>query len=93
MNKEQLIEELKNSLPSRKMLEVVNIGIVKIGDELITLKNRPCYEFKEVEAITYNESHDMNHDYREILAKTVIFSNSLIGLRGKRAIEKYIMEK
>lgn len=91
MNKEQLIEVLRTSLPSRRMLEVVNIGAVQVGKELIILKQRPNYDFKEEEVITYAERHDMNYPYRELLAKTVIFDNMLINRRGQDAIMQYLI--
>jgi hypothetical protein len=93
MNKEQLIEVLRTSLPSRRMLEVVNIGAVKVGDELIILKQRPNYDLVEEEMITYSERHDMYHSYKELIAKSVIFHESLISIRGKKAIHDYMIEE
>lgn len=92
MNKQELIEILRTSLPSRRPLEVVNIGVVKVGDEFIVLKQRPNYEFNKEEATLYSEQHDKMHDYKEILAKTVIFDDKLISIRGRHAIEEYLNE-
>jgi NADH pyrophosphatase NudC (nudix superfamily) len=75
------------------MLEVVSIGAVKIGDELIVLKQRPMYDLVEENMITYNEVHDMNYHYQELIAKSVIFDQKLLNLRGRQAIEEYIIEE
>lgn len=93
MNKEKLIEILRISLPSRRLLEVVSIGAVKVGDELIILKQRPDYEVIEEDMITYNERHEITHGYRELIAKSVIFDNSLFYIRGRLAIEAYKLSK
>lgn len=93
MNKTELIQELRVSLPSRRMLEVVNIGAVKVGDELIVLKKRPYYDVIEEDMIIYNEHHNMHHDYKELIAKSVIFDSSLIGRRGKEVIKNYLLAK
>lgn len=89
MNKNTLIAELRMSLPSR-MLEVVNIGAVKVGAELIILKQRPRYDVVEEDMVTYSERHYMHHDYKELIAKNVIFDSSLINHRGKEAIKNYL---
>lgn len=36
----ELITELKNSLPSKRMLQVVSAAIVDVGDTTFILKNR-----------------------------------------------------
>jgi len=90
MNKTELIEELRMSLPSRRMLEVVNIGAVKVGDELIILKQRPNYDVIEENMIAYNERHNVYHNYKELLAKNVIFNTGLFGFKGREAIKNYL---
>jgi hypothetical protein len=86
---ETLKEELRYSLP-RIMLERVNVGAVKIGEELIVLKNRYDFRPSESELELYKEYHGIHHDYSELTHKSVIFDNSIIGIRGTRAIMEYI---
>ena len=90
MDKKQLIEVLETSLLYKRLMEVVNVGAVKVGNELFILKQRPSFEFKEDEAILYGEHHDMHYHYRDILAKTVIFDHSLFNIRGQNAISEYL---
>lgn len=90
MNKQELIEELCYSLPARRMLEVVNVGAVKVGDEYVILKQRPGYEFKPENSIIFVKDLGWKHDYKEILAKSVIFSGDAIRRRGYEAIAKYL---
>ena len=89
MDRQELAEILRTSLPSKRMLEVVSIGAVKVGSKLIILKQRPSYEFKEDEAVLYSERHDIGHHYKEIQAKTVIFDTKLLNLRGQEAIKEF----
>ena len=96
MKKEKLIEELRLAIIDKRMLHTVNIGAVKIGDEFIILKNRPAYEFKEEDAIFYNEVHhyhDRSYRYRELFAKTVVYDIALFNMRGKEAIAEYLLDK
>lgn len=93
MNKQELIEELKYSLPSKRMLDVVNVGAVRVGNEYVILKQRPGHEFKLEESIHFVENIGLKHDYKEILGKSVIFSGNAIGYRGHEAIEKFLESK
>jgi hypothetical protein len=88
---EHLKEQLRFAIPSKRMLEVVNVGAIKLGDELIVLKNR--YDFNPIEElmITYDEKHEMGYEYKEILGKSVIFDEKIFGRRGQKAIMDYIM--
>lgn len=93
MDKQTLIKELRYSLPSKRMLDVVRCAVVKVNDELIVLKNR--YDFQPMEnlMIKYDEVHDMSHDYKEIQGRSVIFDVKLFGQRGQRAIQEYLIEE
>jgi len=92
MNDLQLIEELKNSLPSRRMLEVASVAIVDIGENTLIIKNRypEWYLFKYDDFIHYTEKHGMEHDYEEIIGKKVRFDLSLFSRRGQEAAEKWL---
>jgi hypothetical protein len=93
MNKEQLIEELRVSIVSKRLLEVVSIGAVEVGGDLIILKQRPSYEFNREEAITYSEQQPMGYPYKELIAKTVIFDHKLFNRRGHKAMFDYMIEE
>lgn len=88
MNKSELAEVLRNCLPSKRMLEKVNYGVVKVGDELIYLKKREGAE--EGDFITWKEKRGFEDGYNELLGKSVIFSLSLINERGIKAINSYL---
>lgn len=87
----ELITELKNSLPSKRMLQVVSAAIVDVGDTTFILKNRgPEYILLKYADFTYyNENHgsDLHYDYDEIARKNVRFDLNLFGERGKRAVD------
>lgn len=88
---EVLKRELRTSLPSPRMLNVVDMGVIDIGDELIILKNR--HDHKPIKELLtpYNEiQYDMGHKYKEILGENVIFDKELLSRRGKLAIMNYI---
>jgi hypothetical protein len=86
---EELVEQLRFSLP-RRMLEQVSVGVIKLGDELIVLKNR--YDHQPIESLleVYDEYHGIHHDYSELRGKSVIFNEKILGTRGTRAIIEYI---
>lgn len=88
MNKSELAEVLRNCLPSKRMLEKVNYGVVKVGDELIYLKKREGAE--EGDFITWKENRGFEDSYNELLGKSAIFSLSLINERGIKAINSYL---
>lgn len=80
------IQEIKNSLPSRRMFEVTSVSAVMINDELLYLKNRYEYEPAKESFIFYDELHDIEYDYNELHNKNVIFSRGLLSERGLEAI-------
>lgn len=86
---DELKTELIHSLPSRRILDVVSNLAVRnpYTNELIFLKQRPCYEDTPIDKyIEYNERHDMHHNYNELLSQHVIISISLLHRRAKEAI-------
>ncbi|PGO60609.1 hypothetical protein [Priestia megaterium] len=95
IDREILKMELRLSLPSKMMLEVVNFGAIEVDGELIVLKNRypKNYVFHPDSFIHYDEWHDMHHKYKEIEKKNVIFDKSLLRPRGLRAIEDAMKRK
>lgn len=88
MNKEELIEELRLSLKSKIMLELVKNGAVKICGDYIFLKRRDGTDF--CNPIKWEENKGFQYDYKEIHDKNVVFSFSLFGDRGQKAVMKYI---
>ncbi|WP_078391265.1 hypothetical protein [Shouchella patagoniensis] len=90
MDKKTLKNELRMSIISKRLLEVVIIGAVEVGNDLVILKQRANYDFKEEEAIYYSEKHDLNYGYKELIAKVVIYDHSLFKLKGRAAIKEYL---
>lgn len=89
--KNKLIDEIRYSIPNKRLLEVVNNLAVKNPNtnELIYLKQRPNFEGTPLsEYIEYDEYHDMNYGYSELLTKSVIIDKELLGLRGREALDK-----
>jgi hypothetical protein len=94
MNTITLIEELRNSLPNRKMLEVVAVGAVEIDNRLIILKSRfpEMHIFSKDEFVRFDKDLGRQYDYEEIRGKLVIFDHSIISYRGREAIKKWLGE-
>lgn len=96
MNKEQLITELINCLPNKRIREAANNLAVEhpFTKELIFLKQRPgCEDIPISDYITYAEEHDLRHFYGELNGKSVILDSSLLGQRGKWAFfENWIIK-
>ena len=90
MRKSELAEVLRSCLPTIRMLDNVNIGVIKVGDDLIYLKRRYGAEIGEF--ITWEDNRGFNGDYKELYGKNVIFSLSLLSIRGKEAVTKYLDE-
>lgn len=92
MNTLTLIEELKSSLPSMRMLHVVAVGAVEVGNRLIILKNR----FTEISSFSKDQFETLsswNESYEDLHGKMVIFDHSLLNMRGKRAIKEWMDTK
>jgi hypothetical protein len=85
-----LIDELKNALPSRRMLDRVRFGAVKVGDKLVVLKNRYTFEPQEHLMIKYSKKQPHDHDYRELHGSSVLFDKSILNERGHKAIDLYL---
>lgn len=88
MNKQELVEELRLSLPSKRMLEIVSNGAIQMYGDLILLKRREGTSLDNF--IKWEENKGWQHDYQEIHGKNVIFSLSLFDIRGQQAILKYL---
>lgn len=89
--KNDLIDEIRYSISNKRLLEVTNNLAVRNPNngELIHLKQRPNFEDTPLsEYIEYNEHHDMNYGYSELLTKSVIINKELLGLRGRDALDK-----
>lgn len=100
-SKEILLEELRHSLPSRKILEVSNLLAIKIGKEYFVLKDgykcRGGYVTKfldESELLDYkNIIENPYHRYDEVLGKKVLVDKRILHRRGLDAIVEYLENK
>ena len=100
-SKEILLEELRHSLPSRKILEVSNLLAIKIGKEYFVLKDRHKgkggYVTKlldESELLDYkNIIENPYHRYDEVLGKKVLVDKRILHRRGLDAIIEYLENK
>jgi predicted ATP-binding protein involved in virulence len=91
MNKQDIINELRNSLPSIRIVEVTNnLAVLNpYTGKLIYLKQRPNFEDTPLsEYVSYNEKHDKLHNYQELLTKSVIIDFNLLNERGKELLKK-----
>jgi hypothetical protein len=89
--KNEIIDEIRYSIPNKRILEVTNNLAVRNPktNELIFLKQRPNFEDTPLsDYIEYNEFHDMNYGYPELFTKSVVIDKSLLGRRGIEALEK-----
>lgn len=88
MNKEELIRELKYSLPSKEMLDAVNFGAVDIDGTFVILKNRYVdgFVFHPNSITYYNKSYFKTHTIAELRGRNVIFSPEVFGRRGLLAL-------
>lgn len=87
MFEKDLVKELRVSLPSTKMLEVVRNGAIQIYGELIFLKK---VDEDPTDFIKWEENKGYGHHYYEIQGKNVVFGHTLFNKRGQEAIEKYL---
>ena len=85
---EELVEELRCSLPSKQMLDIVSFGAVEINGMLITLKSRYGYGYLfHPNSITrYYKPYFDTHNYEELQGKNVIFSTEVFSRRGLLAL-------
>lgn len=94
--KRDLLEEISYSLPSKRMLDAVNIGAVQLGTTLIILKYKNEYNsediIKDIESnplILVNISKtDLNYEYTELHNKNVIFSKGSLRFKAIPAIQE-----
>lgn len=90
MDIKELKEILRTSIRSKRLLEIVSIGAVKVGNEYIIIKQRPYYEFEEGKIVYYDEEHEMSYAYRELIGETVVYGHSLFNRSGQAAIREYL---
>lgn len=82
-----LTQEIKYSLPSKRILEQASVVAVIYNDtSLLLLKNRYEEELKNIYFENYDELHDADHDYSELHGKKIILSRKLLSERGLEAI-------
>ncbi|QHJ03719.1 hypothetical protein [Bacillus sp. AM1(2019)] len=90
MNKKQLVEVLRTSLPSKRILDLVDLGIVQLLGEPLLLKVRSGYSLSQTGLIEWNENKGCHYNYNELSGKKVIFGFNAFNRRGQEAIEKYL---
>lgn len=90
MNREELIQEIRYSLPNKRMLDVVAFGGVIINSKMVTLKNRygDGYIFHPDSFVNYNEPYFKKHDLMALEKKNVVFGADVFGRRGLLAMVK-----
>lgn len=98
MNKEELMDVLRNSLPSKRMLSVVNLCAIKVGNEYFVMKDRykgvgsyvtDC--LNEEELMDYKEIVvSPNHKYSELLHKNILIDKRILSRSGHMAIIEYL---
>lgn len=94
MNREDVKLELRKSLPSIRLLHVVSNLVIEHPEtkELIFLKQRPGFENVSIsDYINYSERHDLLHFYGELIGKSVILDISLLGDRGRKALNDWVL--
>lgn len=84
-----LKEEVKNGLPSQKLLQVVEYGGVRVGGRLIKLKDRWEGAFQNItfEPIEYNQPF-REEDLEILKGKQVIFGEQVFTRNGLMALVK-----
>lgn len=94
--KNELINEVIYSMPSKRMIDVVNIGSVNYKGKNIILKFR-CEEkdlsdiFLKFPPLVYDKFiHDFNHDYADLVKKNVSFDISILSKRGIVALNELV---
>ncbi|QOV08419.1 hypothetical protein Kirov_220 [Bacillus phage Kirov] len=89
MNREDLIQEIRWSLPDKKLLDVVNFGAIKLNGELVVLKSREG--FIPQDTIRYDKPYKpfvQKEDIAGIQGKNVVFSPDTFSRRGLLAMAK-----
>jgi len=91
MNREELIQEIKWSLPDKRLLDVVNFGAIKLNGELVVLKSREGRIPQAQDRIRYDKPYKpfiQKEDIAEIQGKNVVFSPDTFSRRGLLAMAK-----
>lgn len=90
MTKEELINEIRFSLPNADLLRVVNFAGVLINGRVFAIKVRPSFDHTAYmgQLIEYNKPYHAEHNIKELEKKNVIFGIDVLNRRGKDAILK-----
>lgn len=90
MTKEELIEEIKASLPNPDLLRVVTFAGIELNDRVIVLKSKSDFRYTDLKNqwIKYNKSYQEEHNPKELLKKNVVFTSDVLSRRGKEALRK-----
>lgn len=90
MTKDELKVILRTSIKSQRLLFNVSVGVVKVNNEYIILKDRHSHEFIEDKALYYDKEQEMDYPYLELRGETVIYGHNLFNKRGQEAIKEYL---
>lgn len=85
---EELKQTIGRSLPNRRMTELVRFGAVEINGMMVVFKNR-LDTYESVSFEHYGERHDMEHHYKELQGKAIIFDIDLLNRAGREALMNY----
>ncbi|MGF2716647.1 hypothetical protein ACQUY5_31290 [Bacillus cereus] len=91
MTKEELIEEIKFSLPNPNLLRVVTFAGVEVNDRVVVIKSKPDFRYTEDfknQWIKYNKPYQEEHNPKELIKKNVVFTSEVLSRRGKEALRK-----
>lgn len=92
MSREELIEEIRLGIKSKRLLEAASIGAVEIDGKLIAIKSR--YREKETEELLKDKDSFVTVD--EVISSRcnpagftfLIYDHSLFNLRGVKALDE-----
>lgn len=97
MNRNELMEVLRSSVPSKEMLQVVNFCAIKVGNEYFVIKDR--YKgigsyvtdyIDEKSLMNYKQIEPMGHKYVELMHKDILIDKRILSRSGHMAIIEYL---
>ncbi|PHE64158.1 hypothetical protein COF68_04740 [Bacillus toyonensis] len=91
MTKEELIEEIKISLPSPELLHVVTFAGIELSDRVVVLKSKPDFRYTDDfknQWVKYSKPYHGEHSTKELLKKNVVFTSEVLNKRGNDALCK-----
>lgn len=89
MDREKLISEVILGLPSKRIMENTNnLAVVNPkNNNLVILKNRDDKNLTIEDFEYYGEKrHGWDHQYNELLRKSILIDHTLLNKRGREAL-------